>query len=453
MGQSSVKASEQSGDPITGFTGRGDKMVRFACGGREVVVKQIIFALLLVGVPTLTLVWWVWADRRLRRVLRGVRGGAWVRVALAVFAGLAVGPLALLLVSRGWWALTGGDWEVLFPAWWQSLAMVWGVLVLPLVAVPTMMWAGGWAAWKRVWGERGTTPSNSVGTPDATADSVTRRDLLRTAVAAVPVVATLGATVVGLVQLQGFRVRHITVPLPDLPPGLDGLTIAHVADTHVGRLTRGPILHRLTDAVNAMRPDLIAFAGDLINYHDADLPEAIAMLRRFDPAVPLFIIEGNHDVIVNRETFRDAVRGAGFRLMLDEAQTLTLTGRFTGERLRLLGISWRNEAEDQARALLQREAAAGTLHTRGFPILLAHHPHTFDPAAAFGVPLTLSGHTHGGQLMLAPGIGAGPLMFRYWTGLYQRGRSSLVVSNGVGNWFPLRTGAPAELVRVTLRRG
>jgi len=85
-----------------------------------------------------------------------------------------------------------------------------------------------------------------------------------------------------------------------------------------------------------------------------------------------------------------------------------------------------------------------------FPILLAHHPHSWDEAAARGIPLVLSGHTHGGQIMLTPTIGAGPLRFKYWSGLYQKPGSSLIVSNGVGNWFPLRVNAPAEILHITL---
>jgi hypothetical protein len=86
-----------------------------------------------------------------------------------------------------------------------------------------------------------------------------------------------------------------------------------------------------------------------------------------------------------------------------------------------------------------------------FPILLAHHPHAFDAAADAGLPLTLSGHTHGGQIMLNERIGAGRLRFRYVSGLYQKPNSSLLVCNGIGNWFPLRVNAPAELLHITLR--
>jgi hypothetical protein len=88
-----------------------------------------------------------------------------------------------------------------------------------------------------------------------------------------------------------------------------------------------------------------------------------------------------------------------------------------------------------------------------FPILLAHHPHAFDAAVEADLPLTLSGHTHGGQLMLDSKHGFGPAMFRYWSGLYARERSQMIVSNGVGNWFPIRINAPAEIVHLTLRSG
>ena len=75
-------------------------------------------------------------------------------------------------------------------------------------------------------------------------------------------------------------------------------------------------------------------------------------------------------------------------------------------------------------------------------------------AGAVGIPLTVSGHTHGGQLMLSDSVGFGPLLFRYWSGLYRMpgcGGASLVVSNGVGNWFRLRVGAPAEIIHLALQ--
>ena len=86
-----------------------------------------------------------------------------------------------------------------------------------------------------------------------------------------------------------------------------------------------------------------------------------------------------------------------------------------------------------------------------FPILLTHHPHAFDAAVKAALPLTLAGHTHGGQWMFDRQHGLGPALFRYWSGLYTRGHSQMIISNGVGNWLPLRINAPAEIVHLTLR--
>jgi len=119
--------------------------------------------------------------------------------------------------------------------------------------------------------------------------------------------------------------------------------------------------------------------------------------------------------------------------------------------VQLLGLRWGPRRGDAAidasmhELLQQRQPDA-------FPILMAHHPHAFDPAAAAGIPLTLSGHTHGGQLMLSKNLGCGPMMFRYWSGLYEKGDNKLIVANGVGNWFPLRINAPAEIAHITLHR-
>ena len=141
--------------------------------------------------------------------------------------------------------------------------------------------------------------------------------------------------------------------------------------------------------------------------------------------------------------------------MVNESATVEIRG----VPVQLLGLRWgardthphdAASRGDQAiegsmrELLLQRQSGA-------FPILLAHHPHAFDYAD--DIPLTLAGHTHGGQLMVTPEIGFGPMLYRYWSGLYRKSDQALVVSNGTGNWFPLRTRAPAEIIHLTLRRG
>ena len=83
-----------------------------------------------------------------------------------------------------------------------------------------------------------------------------------------------------------------------------------------------------------------------------------------------------------------------------------------------------------------------------------HAPHAFDRAAELGVALTLSGHTHGGQIAFTPPggrtVSLGDLMFKYVAGPYEKNGSKLYVNRGLGNWFPMRLGAPPEVTLITV---
>ncbi len=278
----------------------------------------------------------------------------------------------------------------------------------------------------------------------------TRREFLGVAAAITPPLLTLGLTGIALSQLNQFRVRHLVVPIRDLPRDLDGTTIAHVSDMHVGRFTSGRVLREMVRVVNEFRADLVLLTGDLINDALATLDEGIDLVRALDPRLGLYLIEGNHDLIENASEFERRVKASGIPFLLDESAIASVHG----VPVQLLGLSWTRRHGANHDEAISRSVHALLQQRRpdGFPILLAHHPHAFDAAAEAGMPLPLSGHTHGGQLMLNEQLGFGPALFRYWSGLYARGKSKLIVSNGVGNWFPVRANAPAELIRLTLRR-
>jgi len=279
--------------------------------------------------------------------------------------------------------------------------------------------------------------------------SWTRRQFVGFAAAAVPPLITTGLAGIALQQLSSFRVRKVVLPIANLPPDLHGITIAQVSDMHVGRFTSGRILRDVVNTTNQLRADLVLLTGDLINDALADLDEGLSLTRAMQARWGIYLIEGNHDLIENGPEFERRVKQSGIPFLLDEATIVNVRGA----PIQLLGLSWTRgyENRDQRiaaavqRLLTQRQPDA-------FPILLAHHPHAFDTAAAASMPLTLSGHTHGGQLMLNDRVGFGPALFRYWSGLYSRGASHLIVSNGVGNWFPLRVNAPAEIIHLTLLR-
>ena len=356
-----------------------------------------------------------------------------MRWTAGAFGALQFSGLMLILFSRGGIAL-----EEMLPRPLHSMILAWHVVVL----LPWLVWrvVSGVA---RLLGElrhRGQPRS-----PAAANDGIilTRREFFRAAAALTPPMLTIGAAGIGETQLDGFRIRRIEVPVPDLPPALQGLTIAHVSDFHVGRFTRGKILERIVEETNHLDADVIALTGDFINHSLRDLPAAMDVVRALRARQLIAACEGNHDLIEDAGTFRREAERGGLPLLRGDSATRTIQG----QRVQFLGLPWNHSAaglRSSTEALLaQRDAGA-------WPVLLAHHPHAWDSAA--GIPLTLSGHTHGGQLMLTSRLGGGPLFYRYWSGLYSRTSGSLVVSNGVGNWFPVRIQAPAEILHLTLRR-
>ena len=273
-----------------------------------------------------------------------------------------------------------------------------------------------------------------------------RREWLAAATVSLPVLATFGIAALNFPRLSRFRVRDMTVFIKDLPVALDGMRIAHVTDTHVGKFTRGTVLDEIAAATNRLEADLVLFTGDLIDNTLRDLPAAVAMLRKMRAGSGVFVVEGNHDLFDDAAGFENGVRDAGLALLRNQAATVPIRG----VPVQILGTVWNRDEAQIARDI---DAVAELRDPAAFPILLAHHPHAFDRAAEMGFPLTLSGHTHGGQLMLTSETGAGSAMFRYWSGLYQSAGRALVVGNGTGNWFPVRMNAPAEIIHLTLRVG
>ena len=330
----------------------------------------------------------------------------------------------------------------------MAMVFIWHLIILPLLLVitiallPIILVAIVYRMARR--------HCVSTLTPARANGALTRRQFLGVAVAAAPPLLNLSLATIAMRQLDQFRVRRFVVPITDLPADLDGLTIAQVSDMHVGRFTSGRILREIVRLVNELRADLVVLSGDLINDTIADLGQALNLVRAMQARVGLYLIEGNHDLIDNGAEFERRVKQSGIPFLLDESAVATIGGT----AVQLLGLSWTKARENRDAAIaasvrqLIEQRQPGT-----FPILLAHHPHAFDAAAEASIPLTLSGHTHGGQLMLNDQCGFGPALFRYWSGLYTKRASKLVVSNGVGNWFPLRVRAPAELVHIKLVRG
>jgi hypothetical protein len=248
------------------------------------------------------------------------------------------------------------------------------------------------------------------------------------------------------------RVDH-RVPLPHLPKALDGLRICHLTDLHVGRILTADHLPRIVDTANGAEADLIVVTGDLLDNDNAPLNALTKAMAQLHAPLGVYFVLGNHDYRENVGHLISAFDSHGLVLLINQVVQLTHHDR----RIAIGGIDW--EASDRRTDRLVNRLARH-MPQADLNILLAHHPHAFDAAAEHGFDLTLSGHTHGGQMLLRrhcdqrlrPSLGLGNLKWRYPQGLYARNGARLFVSNGVGGSFPLRLRCPAEISILHLHR-
>lgn len=248
-----------------------------------------------------------------------------------------------------------------------------------------------------------------------------------------------------------FTLNERTIFLPQLPEAFEGLSIAHFSDPHVGELIRPDQLEDMVDATNSLETDLIAATGDFLDFSCRYLPQVTRSLQRLRAPLGVWCVLGNHDHLDNAPAVRSAFQDAGLRLLDNQGERL----QHRGATLGIAGIDWASRDPWISQAV---ETAWSQTHPCELGILLAHHPHAFDSACRLGIDLTLSGHTHGGQVLVGAAnsrrqpVGLAHLSCRYPRGLYARDNRRLFVSSGAGSWFPLRYRCPAEITRLILKR-
>jgi predicted MPP superfamily phosphohydrolase len=257
----------------------------------------------------------------------------------------------------------------------------------------------------------------------------------------------LGLVVCGygvLVRRRWFRVDEVEIALTGLDPRFDGYRIAHLSDLHIGSTTPRSWGERWSRAANARTPDLTVVTGDMVtsgtDFYD-DIAGVIGALRAKDG---VFVSMGNHDYFGEGELITK-LTAAGARVLRNEGVVLERDGG----RLYLAAIddTW-TKRDDMTRALAERPADT-------LAILLAHDPDRFPSAAKRNVALTLSGHTHGGQIavpFLNRSLSLSHLAHHFHVGLYAIGNAKLYVHPGLGTTGPpMRLGVAPAVVMITLR--
>jgi len=242
------------------------------------------------------------------------------------------------------------------------------------------------------------------------------------------------------------RIRRHEIAIPGLPEAFDGFRVAQISDLHCGPFASGARVEGWVAEVNALGADLVAVTGDLIASGPSFVPVVAAALGKLRGRDGVVACMGNHDYFTEGEIMVHALERAGLTLLRNRGIEL----RRGDATLYVAGVddTWTGR-DDLDEALAGRPAQAPVL-------LLAHDPALFPDAAARAVALTLSGHTHGGQLgvpLLAKRINLARVMTPFTTGLYQIGQATLYVNRGLGTTgMPIRLSVPPEIAVITLRR-
>jgi len=270
--------------------------------------------------------------------------------------------------------------------------------------------------------------------------TMSRRTLLKACAAA-------GAAAVGGSGAYGFFLeRHalaltrVSVPVSGLPSALAGFRIGLLTDVHRSRWVSADDVARGVGALMAARPDLIVLGGDYVTWGDRTYVEPSAeALSGLSAPHGVFAVLGNHD---DDHDMPSALVSRGIEVLRDERTDLTVDNAI----LSLVGLRYWT----RRRADIERLARGA----RGTQVLLAHDPRRLQEAAELGIPLVLSGHTHGGQVVL-PGLGAvAAHKFPVVAGLARRGHTSLFVSRGVGTvYVPVRVNCSPEVAVLSLQPG
>ena len=267
---------------------------------------------------------------------------------------------------------------------------------------------------------------------------MTRRAVLKGAlVAGAGTLASTGAYGYAY-ERHHLQVTRATVSIDALPPALAGLRIGLITDIHRSRFVSHDDVARAVASLMLEKPDLIVLGGDYVTWGDRAyvVPSAQA-LAPLSAQFGVFAILGNHD---DDHDMPAALGKNGVQVLKDARTRLTIRN----ETVELVGIRfWTKRRSDIA--ALTRSAAPMT-------ILLAHDPRRLVEAAALGFPLVLSGHTHGGQVVL-PLLGAvAAAKFPVVAGVGRRNRTALFVSRGVGTiYVPVRINCPPEVALLTLQ--
>lgn len=260
-----------------------------------------------------------------------------------------------------------------------------------------------------------------------------------------------------MVGTDRLNVRQVTIEFDDLPKAFDGYRIAQFTDVHLGSM-KDELMLRAVTAIDDMRPDLIVFTGDIQNMGPDELPRFAQTLKRLKAKDGVMSVLGNHDysryvnlppdeALRNERMTRDFETSVGWQLLLNDNRIV----RRGSDSIVIAGGE--NDGRPPFPAKADLKKAMRGIHAKSFVVMLQHDPSAWHRhiLPLTNAQLTLSGHTHGGQISLF-GLRPTELVGKEDDGLYVEGKRKLFVSTGLGGFVPFRFYMNPEVVEITLKK-
>ena len=266
-----------------------------------------------------------------------------------------------------------------------------------------------------------------------------------------------------------LRVQPTTYTSDNVPTAFNGYKIVHISDLHLSSLASSPsFLQRVIDSINAQQPDLICFTGDFVGFGVEEAMPFTEMLRQLHAKDGIASVLGNHDFALYHQGISPAQKEEkveqlaiyqrdtlGWKLLRNQSFIITRDN----DMLQIIGVdnaSCQGQGfqtvyrADLPKAMLLPDSLFAS---SPFKILLSHDPSHWraEVVPNTDIPLTLSGHTHAGQMRVF-GYPLSSLMFTESEGWYEMDDQHLYINTGIGCTLPVRIGVPAEITVITLKK-
>lgn len=263
-----------------------------------------------------------------------------------------------------------------------------------------------------------------------------------------------------IVGFGKLEVKHLDLYFDDLPEAFEGYRIVHFSDAHVGsfQYDKKSILHRDIDSINAQKADMVVFTGDIQNMQPDELLPVIPLLSKVKAKDGVYSVLGNHDYSIYIDATED-VKKANIKATVDREQQMGWTVLRNDNRVirrdadSLVIAGEENGGRKPSPKLADLEKSLHGVGKGAFIVMLQHDPNVWQEKIVPDgrVQLTLSGHTHAGQVSVF-GLRFTQLTAHNDYGLYNQDRQQLYVTSGLGGVVAMRFGATAEIAVITLHK-